>query len=129
MSYFFRLKFRVSLNSADQPGDRVCLFGFSRGAYIARALAGMTLKVGLLNADSGQDVKAAYKLYADSSRSSWLDSKAFKDTYSSRIKIQFIGVWYDPIHLIRRFPLKGSQGYCQLRWFNSQGSAINGNDK
>lgn len=26
-------------------GDRVCLFGFSRGAYTARALAGMLFKV------------------------------------------------------------------------------------
>jgi uncharacterized protein (DUF2235 family) len=26
-------------------GDRICLFGFSRGAYTARALAGMLFKV------------------------------------------------------------------------------------
>lgn len=30
-------------------GDRIYLVGFSRGAYTARALAGMTCKVGLLN--------------------------------------------------------------------------------
>ena len=27
-----------------RSGDRVCLFGFSRGAYTARALAGMLYK-------------------------------------------------------------------------------------
>ncbi|KIY61728.1 hypothetical protein CYLTODRAFT_405329 [Cylindrobasidium torrendii FP15055 ss-10] len=31
-----------------QTGDRICLFGFSRGAYTARGLAGMLHKVGLL---------------------------------------------------------------------------------
>lgn len=28
-----------------RKGDRICLFGFSRGAYTARALAGMVHKV------------------------------------------------------------------------------------
>ena len=32
-----------------QPGDRIYLVGFSRGAYTARALGGMIAKVGLLN--------------------------------------------------------------------------------
>lgn len=27
------------------PGDKICIFGFSRGAYTARALAGMLHKV------------------------------------------------------------------------------------
>ncbi|QRW27127.1 hypothetical protein RhiXN_01722 [Rhizoctonia solani] len=31
-----------------RDGDKICLFGFSRGAYTARALAGMLYKVGLL---------------------------------------------------------------------------------
>jgi uncharacterized protein (DUF2235 family) len=25
----------------DEAGDKICIFGFSRGAYTARALAGM----------------------------------------------------------------------------------------
>lgn len=29
----------------DQFGDKICIFGFSRGAYTARALAGMLAKV------------------------------------------------------------------------------------
>lgn len=28
-----------------RPGDRICMFGFGRGAYTARALAGMIFKV------------------------------------------------------------------------------------
>jgi hypothetical protein len=34
-----------SVPAADEAGDRICLFGFSRGAYTARALAGMLQKV------------------------------------------------------------------------------------
>ncbi|KAG6867257.1 hypothetical protein C0993_005154 [Termitomyces sp. T159_Od127] len=29
---------------SDQAGDRICIFGFSRGAYTARSLAGMVHK-------------------------------------------------------------------------------------
>ena len=34
-----------SVSTADKRGDRICMFGFSRGAYTARALAGMLRKV------------------------------------------------------------------------------------
>lgn len=34
--------------AADTDGDKICIFGFSRGAYTARALAGMLQKVFLL---------------------------------------------------------------------------------
>ncbi|KAH9168461.1 hypothetical protein EDB89DRAFT_1583900 [Lactarius sanguifluus] len=48
-------------------GDSVCIFGFSRGAYTARALAGMLHKVGLLFKDNHEQVSFAYKLYKSSS--------------------------------------------------------------
>jgi uncharacterized protein (DUF2235 family) len=31
--------------TVDKSGDRICIFGFSRGAYTARGLAGMIHKV------------------------------------------------------------------------------------
>jgi uncharacterized protein (DUF2235 family) len=46
-----------------EPGDRIYIVGFSRGAYTARALAGMICSVGLLNRnryDAG-DKEAAYR--------------------------------------------------------------------
>src|ERR1700733_8576399 len=36
------------LSSQDLDDDKICIFGFSRGGYTARALAGMIHKVGLL---------------------------------------------------------------------------------
>ncbi|MDM0013683.1 DUF2235 domain-containing protein [Variovorax sp. J22P168] len=51
-----------------QPGDRIFLVGFSRGAYTVRALGGMIAKMGLLPhdalraADGSYDAEAAYAL-------------------------------------------------------------------
>ncbi len=35
----------ILITVLDQEGDKICIFGFSRGAYTARALAGMIHKV------------------------------------------------------------------------------------
>jgi uncharacterized protein (DUF2235 family) len=49
-------------------GDRVFVFGFSRGAYTARALTGMLRTVGLLHADADNLTPYALKLYAKSGK-------------------------------------------------------------
>jgi uncharacterized protein (DUF2235 family) len=46
-----------------QKGDRIYVFGFSRGAYTARALTGMLRTVGLLRPGSENLVPYAVKLY------------------------------------------------------------------
>jgi uncharacterized protein (DUF2235 family) len=47
-----------------EPGDRITIVGFSRGAYTARSLAGMILDVGLLDASKSnlEDKNNAYRL-------------------------------------------------------------------
>ena len=47
-----------------RPGDAVYLFGFSRGAYTARALAGMLLRPGLLRPGSENLLPYAVEKYA-----------------------------------------------------------------
>jgi uncharacterized protein (DUF2235 family) len=49
-----------------RSGDRIFVFGFSRGAYTARALTGMLRTVGLLHADADNLTPYAMKLYAKS---------------------------------------------------------------
>ncbi|NDK91594.1 DUF2235 domain-containing protein [Gordonia desulfuricans] len=46
-----------------RPGDQIYVFGFSRGAYTARALTGMLRTVGLLHPDALNLVPYALKLY------------------------------------------------------------------
>jgi hypothetical protein len=74
-------------------GDRICIFGFSRGAYTARALAGMLHKVGLLPACNHQQVPFAYKMYSRTDDLGWKQSNAFKRCFSIDVDIEFIGVW------------------------------------
>ena len=46
-----------------QRGDEIYCFGFSRGAYTARALGGMLHRIGLLPKDQLHNLSAAYKYY------------------------------------------------------------------
>ena len=73
------------------PGDRVYLFGFSRGAFTVRSLAGMLHKCGLLRADAGNLVEYASKLY----NSTDVDAVAaeFRAVFARPCPVHFIGVW------------------------------------
>ncbi|KZP00810.1 hypothetical protein CALVIDRAFT_552511 [Calocera viscosa TUFC12733] len=75
------------------PGDRIYLFGFSRGAYTARALAGMLHKVGLLPRGNDEQVPFAYKMYMRRDKTGWQESNAFKQAFSNSVSIDFVGVW------------------------------------
>src|SRR5258705_235832 len=44
-----------------EPGARIHIIGFSRGAYTARALAGLIVSQGLLNQKITQDKELAYR--------------------------------------------------------------------
>ncbi|UWR21329.1 DUF2235 domain-containing protein [Sulfitobacter sp. S190] len=46
-----------------RPGDDIMIFGFSRGAYTARSLAGMIRKCGILKSPTPENVDAAFDLY------------------------------------------------------------------
>ncbi|QRW27126.1 choline transport protein [Rhizoctonia solani] len=74
-------------------GDRICLFGFSRGAYTARALAGMLHKVGLLPPDNVEQISFAYQMYKRTDLAGYTESVGFKKTFSREVKIEFMGVW------------------------------------
>lgn len=73
--------------------DRICLFGFSRGAYTARCLAGMLNKVGLLPAHNTAQVQFAYNFFKDDSEIGWMMSQGFKKTFCIEVSVYFIGLW------------------------------------
>lgn len=76
-----------------REGDKICLFGFSRGAYTVRCLAGMLHKVGLLPASNGAQVSFAYDFYKDDSPNGWKMSAEFKKTFCTNVDVYFVGVW------------------------------------
>ncbi|KAJ2924608.1 hypothetical protein H1R20_g12474, partial [Candolleomyces eurysporus] len=92
-------------------GDRICIFGFSRGAYTARSLAGMIHKVGLLPPNNFEQVPFAYKMYSRTDTIGWEQSNEFKKAFCVNVDIEFIGVWdtVDSVGIIpKRLPFTTS---------------------
>ncbi|KAJ8490190.1 hypothetical protein ONZ45_g13289 [Pleurotus djamor] len=61
-----------------EPGDRIFLFGFSRGAYQVRVIAGMiekVLQVGLLHKGNDRQIPFAYELYCSVTGNSPRDTR------------------------------------------------------
>ena len=79
---------------SDAVGDQICIFGFSRGAFTARALAGMLQKVGLLPPCNLEQLPFAYDMYARDDDEGLRLSLQFKRTFSIDVRIKFLGVWY-----------------------------------
>ena len=88
------------------PGDRIYLFGFSRGAYTARSLAGMVRNCGILRPGQLDLIDEAFKLYrdrGDDSAPSGARARAFRSGHA----------WHDetPIHVVGVWDTVGSLGF------------------
>ncbi|KAJ7140763.1 hypothetical protein C8R44DRAFT_692685 [Mycena epipterygia] len=75
-----------------QPGDVIYLFGFSRGAYQVRALAGMIATMGLVHSGNQRLIPFAYELYSNRHKGRDLCSH-FKQTFSWDVRVHFLGAW------------------------------------
>jgi uncharacterized protein (DUF2235 family) len=73
-----------------QHGDQLYLFGFSRGAYTARALAGMLYYFGLLERGSENLIPYVTKYYV---KQQFDRAQGFKQTFCRPCNPHFIGVW------------------------------------
>ncbi len=80
-----------------EPGDEIYLFGFSRGAFTVRSIAGMIRKCGVLLRGSVAQYPTALALYRDDRHPDDEGPKLFRKTHSiageEPIPIKFIGVW------------------------------------
>jgi len=76
-----------------RQGDKICLFGFSRGAYTARALAGFLFKIGLLPRDNEEQIPFAYRLYKRTDTLGCQLAAGYKQTFCTPVVIDFVGVW------------------------------------
>ena len=73
-----------------EPGDKVYIYGYSRGAHTARGLAGMLHRCGLLTKGSHNLVPYATRMYEQSDDEI---AAGFKASFSRECKPHFIGVW------------------------------------
>ncbi|KAJ9091188.1 hypothetical protein QFC20_007698 [Naganishia adeliensis] len=88
-----------------QPDDKIYLFGFSRGAYAVRVLAGMVERIGLLPAGLHCQIPLAYDVYQGASNRMAAKYRGIFGI-SREVNIHFIGVWCVLFHDGRfRFPL------------------------
>ena len=79
-----------------EEGDELFLFGFSRGAYTVRSLAGLIRNSGLLRREHRDRIDEAYALYRrrdPRSGPNGEDATVFRARYGREIRIRFIGVW------------------------------------
>jgi uncharacterized protein (DUF2235 family) len=77
------------------PGDEIFLFGFSRGAYTVRSLAGMIHKCGIVRRDKVVDYASVMDLYRDDQKFDALEPTQFREQFSvsMSVPLKFIGVW------------------------------------
>ncbi len=83
-----------------EEGDKIYLFGFSRGAYTVRALGGLIFMCGLLNRNSENLVDYAIQLHREKSGNPWKVAARFRkyfprhwDSDHADGAIHFVGVW------------------------------------
>lgn len=79
-----------------REGSELFIFGFSRGAYTARSLAGLIARCGIAQQLSGADVdklaEEAYAIYRRSPKDN-AEAKAFREREAWKARIRFLGVW------------------------------------
>jgi Uncharacterized alpha/beta hydrolase domain (DUF2235) len=108
-------------------GDRIYLFGFSRGAYTVRAVAGLLHGYGLLHRGNEGHLAYAWRLFVGEVKKQRSQLKkerlkrsvanahtiqhdtAFASTFSRPVRLRFVGVWdtvssigwiYEPLRLL-----------------------------
>ena len=85
-----------------ETDDRIFIFGFSRGAYTARVLAGFIHACGLLESGNQNLIPYAIKLFRSRKRPHWIFGRGtpqfevlmkFKSTFGRSVDIHFLGLW------------------------------------
>lgn len=96
-----------------RPGDKIMIFGFSRGAYTARSLVGLIRKSGILADPTPQNLQGALQLYRKRGPRNMPDARhirearrilsphyatsptdvILRDDESVLVRISYVGVW------------------------------------
>jgi uncharacterized protein (DUF2235 family) len=106
-----------------EPGDELYLFGFSRGAFTARSLAGLVRNSGILRREHVARIPDAYSLYRARravAKPRGIEAQLFRRMHShpdQNPMVHFIGVW-DTVGSLG-IPLDGMGGLGRLingRW-------------
>ncbi|KAJ3486874.1 hypothetical protein NLI96_g3921 [Meripilus lineatus] len=82
------------LSNIYKPGDKIFIYGFSRGAYQAMALAAMIDTVGLLMEHNEQQLPFAFEMYLKCETEEYRKrAENFKKALSWDVEVHFLGLW------------------------------------
>ena len=81
------------LMQTSAPGDKLFLFGFSRGDYTARALASILKMFGLLPPHNAQLIPYILRVFKNCDDEKEKIATHFKKVFSLECKPHFVGVW------------------------------------
>ena len=78
-----------------EPGDWIYIFGFSRGAFTARSIAGMIRKCGILRRNQVRSYKPALEFYRNDLKPTDPKAEAFRKEHAEELDtpIKCVGVW------------------------------------
>ena len=76
-----------------EPGDAIYVFGYSRGAYTVRSLAGMIRKCGILRRDRASALREAYDFYRSGVHPKDPVAESFRSRNAHAAHVTCIGVW------------------------------------
>jgi uncharacterized protein (DUF2235 family) len=82
----------INLVANYAPGDKIYIFGFSRGAFAARALSGMISYSGLLKADSSSFIEDAWRFFTDANPRIAYNAVMGENTHPN-VTVEFLGIW------------------------------------
>lgn len=110
-------------------GDTLYLFGFSRGAYTVRSLAGLIRNCGILRREHADQVGRAYQIYRQRSAASAPSkqrSRTFRTRYAvaDESRIHFVGVFDTVGSLGIPAPFLGTFGSTRYLFHDTQPSRI-----
>ncbi|MEG4495512.1 DUF2235 domain-containing protein [Microcoleus sp. D3_18_C4] len=106
----------ISINY--EPDDEIYLFGFSRGAYTVRCLAGLIYNCGLLHRNFIRHISQAYEVYREKedpdNAPSGKNAVKFRKQYAREVPIKALCCWdtvgslgipnsLDPLFLNKKF--------------------------
>ena len=101
------------------PGDRIFLFGYSRGAYAVRSLAGVIDQMGLLAREHAteRNIRFIYRYYQRDSETR--GARMFRQKYChAAVPIEMVGVWDTVKALGLRLPVVWRWSEVQHRFHN-----------
>ncbi len=90
-----------------RPGDRIFLFGYSRGAYAVRSLAGVIDQVGLLKPENAtvRNIRQVYRHYQGPGLTPACEAFRARYCHEKMPEIEMVGVWDTVKALGLRLPI------------------------